>query len=164
MPSSPTRVRPRSPARVMRSSATSRIAPCAVIPGFGNVLSLLDAKSKFFAEIEQLKQSLAVPPDRRPVLFLVDEMLAGTNSSDRRKIAEALIEAFMDRGAVGALSTHDLALTDLANSPRWQGRNMHMAAHDDAHPLSFDYVLKPGVATQSSALAIARLAGLVLSS
>jgi DNA mismatch repair ATPase MutS len=68
----------------------------------------------------------------------------------------------MEQGAVGALSTHDLALTDLANSAELHGKNLHMASDNDSDPLNFDYILKPGATTQSSALAIARLAGVAL--
>lgn len=125
--------------------------------------SLLDGKSKFLAEIERLKQALTIPVDRRPVLFLIDELLSGTNSIDRRKVTEALIKAFIKQSAVGAISTHDLALTEVANLPELHGKNVHMASCNDSNPLDFDYVLKPGATTQSSALAIARLAGLGLS-
>lgn len=122
--------------------------------------SLLSGKSKFFAEMERLKLALSVPLSEGPVLFLLDEILAGTNSQDRRKAAEMIVKALLQQGASGALSTHDLALTELADLADWPGRNMHMASNDDNDPLRFDYKLKPGVTTQSSALAIAKLAGI----
>jgi DNA mismatch repair ATPase MutS len=137
----------------------SRFTICASL---GVQDSLLDGKSKFLAEIDRLKRALVVPTDERPVLFLIDEMLAGTNSLDRKTIAEAFVKTMIEQGAVGALSTHDLALTDVANSSGMHGTNMHMASAHAADPLNFDYILKPGRSTQSSALAIATLAGLVL--
>jgi len=124
--------------------------------------SLLEGRSKFLAEIDRLKQILTVPINRRPVLYLIDEMLSGTNSIDRRKVAEAVIRACVEQNAIGAISTHDLALTELASLPELCGRNAHMASRDDSDPLGFDYILKPGPTIQSSALAIARLAGLSL--
>jgi DNA mismatch repair ATPase MutS len=126
--------------------------------------SLSEGKSKFLAEIERLKQILTVPMSQRPVLYLIDEMLSGTNSIDRRKVAEAVVRACVQQNAIGAISTHDLALTELAHLPELHGMNAHMSSCDDSDPLSFDYILKPGPTTQSSALAIARLAGLSLSS
>ena len=58
------------------------------------------------------------------------------------------------RGAIGALSTHDLTLTEIAADPRLQGSNVHMSSPDPEDPLAFDYLLKPGINTSSSARAI----------
>ena len=121
--------------------------------------SLLDGISRFFAEINRLKLALSAPPEGAPVLFLVDELLSGTNSNDRRVAGEVILRELIGRGAVGFLSTHDLALTELPTLDNLPGANMHMGSEDDSNPLSFDYILKPGVTRQSSALAIARMAG-----
>lgn len=121
--------------------------------------SLLNGKSKFLAELDRLKEALNVPADRGPVLFLIDEILSGTNSKDRRIAAEAILKALIERGAIGALSTHDLTLAELAVLPNLRGSNVHMGSQDDSDPLKFDYRIKPGVTNQSNALAIARLAG-----
>lgn len=122
--------------------------------------SLLDGKSKFLAEIEKLKQALTAPPEQGPVLFLIDEILGGTNSRDRKQVAESVLKMLIEQGAVGAVSTHDLALTELADSAELPGKNVHMASDSESDPLDFDYLIKPGPATQSNAVAIARLAGL----
>lgn len=121
--------------------------------------SLLNGKSKFMAEVDRLKLALTVDLEQRPVLFLIDEILSGTNSKDRRTATEAILRSLLEQGAIGAISTHDLALTELADLPELAGANVHMGSRADAEPLDFDYVLKPGVTRQSSALAIARLAG-----
>ena len=91
--------------------------------------------------------------------FLVDEIFSGTNSEDRRTAAGAVLERLLANGAIGALSTHDLALTELATAAN-AGVNVHMASPDADDPLAFDYLLKPGVNTASSALAILRLIGI----
>jgi DNA mismatch repair ATPase MutS len=88
------------------------------------------------------------------VLFLIDEIFSGTNSSDRRIAAAAVIAELLKNGAVGAVSTHDLALTAIPNAT-----NVHMRSRNGTDPLDFDYLLKPGVNTETNALAIARLAG-----
>jgi DNA mismatch repair ATPase MutS len=93
------------------------------------------------------------------VLFLVDEIFSGTNSRDRRIAAEAVVRTLVNRGAIGALSTHDLALTEIANSAGMNGTNVHMGARDPDDPMNFDYRLNPGVTTETNALAIARMAG-----
>ena len=89
---------------------------------------------------------------------MIDEILSGTNSRDRRIAAEAVIRTLVDRGAVGALSTHDLLLTEIASAfPT--GRNVHMGSATADAPMDFDYRLKPGITNEANALAIARMAG-----
>ncbi len=95
----------------------------------------------------------------RPVLFLFDELFSGTNSTDRRIAAEAVIRELVSAGAIGAVSTHDLTLAEIAELPELWGENVHMASRSDEDPLSFDYELKPGICRQSNALGIIRLAG-----
>ena len=68
--------------------------------------------------------------------------------------AEAVVRTLVDRGGIGALSTHDLALTEIAGAT-----NVHMGSRDESDPLDFDYILKPGVTQEANALAIARMAG-----
>ena len=139
--------------------ATSlRLTPLAVGASIALVDSLAEGKSKFLAEVERLAAIVRLS-DRAPVLFLVDEIFSGTNSLDRRTAAEAVLTRLLANHAIGALSTHDLALTSLATSEN-AGVNVHMASPDPADPLAFDYVLKSGVNRSSNALAIIRLMGL----
>ena len=65
----------------------------------------------------------------------------------------------MDRGAIGALSTHDMSLTEIADCEELHGANVHMGAKDGKNPMDFDYLLKPGITRETNALAIARMAG-----
>ncbi len=93
------------------------------------------------------------------MLFLIDEILGGTNSRDRRIAAEAVVRTLVNRGAIGALSTHDLALSEIASAKGLRGVNVHMGSRNQKDPMDFDYMLKPGVTTEANALAIARMAG-----
>lgn len=93
------------------------------------------------------------------MLFLIDEIFSGTNSRDRRTAAEAVVRTLVGRGAIGALSTHDMSLTEIADSEGLYGANVHMGAKDGTDPMNFDYLLKVGVTTETNALAIARMAG-----
>ena len=122
--------------------------------------SLLDSKSKFLAEAERLHAILQQTELERPVLFIIDEILSGTNSHDRRIACESVVRALVAGGAMGILSTHDLALTSIADLPELSGMNRCMESDDPGNPLNFDYRLKPGPAHHSSALAILKMIGI----
>jgi MutS domain V len=140
-------------ARALRLSKLSVCASLSVVD------SLLQGKSKFQAEVDRLRQTIHSAAEDRPVLFLIDEILSGTNSRDRRVAAEAVVRTLIDRGAIGALSTHDLTLSEIAESEDLHGVNVHMGSRDGSDPMDFDYRLKSGVTTEANALAIARMAG-----
>lgn len=122
--------------------------------------SMGEGKSKFLAEVERLREAVRMTTEKWPVLFLIDEILGGTNSGDRRTAAAAIIASLVRGGAVGALSTHDLTLTEIADAPGLKGVNAHMGSGNPDAPLEFDYLLKPGILRQSNALAIIRMAGI----
>ncbi len=140
-------------ARALRLSAFSIFASLSVVD------SLLAGKSKFLAEVDRLRRAIEASERGTTVLFVVDEILSGTNSRDRRIAAEAVVRTLVNRGAIGALSTHDLALTDIAEAEGLRGVNVHMGSRDEHNPMEFDYRLKPGVTKETNALAIARMAG-----
>jgi hypothetical protein len=140
---------------------TARQSSFAVCASVSMVDSLADGKSKFLAEVDRLRDMLRATSGPKPVLFAIDEILSGTNSRDRRVAAESFLRALLGAGAIGALSTHDVALAEIADDPALGGSNVHMESRDPADPFAFDYLLKPGVSTHSNALAIARLAGVV---
>src|SRR5262249_20128650 len=77
--------------------------------------SLQRGQSRFYAEITRLRQVLDLARGPVPVLFLLDELLSGTNSEDRRAGAEAVLRRLVDTGAIGLVTTHDLALTSVAD-------------------------------------------------
>jgi hypothetical protein len=138
-------------ARSLKLSGLSIFASLSIVD------SLLNGKSKFLSEVDRLRQAIESKIEHRHVLFLVDEIFSGTNSRDRRIAAEAVVRTLVERGGIGALSTHDLALTEFAEGLK--GVNVHMGARDESNPLDFDYLLKPGVTQEANALAIARMAG-----
>ena len=76
--------------------------------------SLQAGRSRFYAEITRVRQLVDIARGPIPLLFLLDEIFAGTNSHDRRIGAEAVVRGLIDRGAIGLVTTHDLALTDFA--------------------------------------------------
>jgi hypothetical protein len=143
-------------ARMARQSSFAVCASVSVVD------SLAEGKSKFLAEVDRLRETLRAASGPNPVLFAIDEILSGTNSRDRRLAAESFLRALIGAGAIGAFSTHDLALTEIAEDPELGGSNVHMESRDPADPFAFDYLLKPGVSTHSNALAIARMAGVIV--
>ena len=95
-----------------------------------------------------------------PVLFLIDEFLHGTNSHDRRIGAEAIVHGLADRGAIGLVTTHDLALTHIADTLGERGANVHFADHLADGKMRFDYRMRAGVVEKSNALELMRSVGL----
>lgn len=140
-------------------AGTLRISPLSIVASISVNDSLRSGKSRFLAEVERLRQAMGLTQGANPVLFLVDEIFGGTNSGDRRSAAEAVIRALLGQGAIGAFSTHDLALTEIAAATGLSGSNVHMGSREGGGPLDFDYRLKPGIANETNALAIARMAG-----
>jgi hypothetical protein len=124
--------------------------------------SLLDGRSRFYAEITGLKRvvDLAEVESAPPLLFLLDELLAGTNSHDRRIGADALLRGLVERGAIGLVTTHDLALTQIADELDERAANVHFADELRAGTLHFDHRLRDGVVQHSNALELMRTIGL----
>ena len=94
------------------------------------------------------------------MLFLIDELLHGTNSHDRRVGAAAIVGGLADRGAIGLVTTHDLALTEIADTLACGGANVHFADHLENGRLRFDYRMRPGVVAKSNAVELMRSVGL----
>lgn len=140
-------------------AAALRVSRLAVFASLSVVDSLLNGTSRFLAEVERLRRTIEAATRGSSVLFLVDEIFGGTNSRDRRIATEAVVRALIERGAIGALSTHDLSLCEIPGSGDLQGVNVHMGSRDGGGTLDFDYRLKPGVTNEANALAIARMAG-----
>jgi DNA mismatch repair ATPase MutS len=95
-----------------------------------------------------------------PLLFLFDELLEGTNSKDRKIGAEGLLRAVLERGAIGMISTHDLALTEIGNAAGQHLHNMHFQDYVENGEMRFDYKLREGVVARSNAIELMRLIGL----
>jgi len=131
-----------------------RLARLSIWASLSVVDSLLDGKSKFLAEVDRLRQTLEAAQGDTPVLFLVDEIFSGTNSRDGRIAAEAVVRTLVNRGAIGALSTHDIALSEIAAEGELRGVNVHMGSRGGGDPMDFDYRLKQGVTDETNALAI----------
>ena len=123
--------------------------------------SLQEGSSRFYAEIIRLRQIFDLAGKATPLLFLLDELLQGTNSSDRRIGAEGILRAMVERGAIGMVSTHDLALTDIGIAAGdGQLRNVHFQDELANGRITFDYKLRNGIVTKSNGLELMRSIGL----
>ncbi|MDE3180709.1 MAG: mismatch repair protein [Acidobacteriota bacterium] len=122
--------------------------------------SLQEGQSRFFAEILRIRQVLELTEDGHPLLFLFDELLGGTNSRDRRIGAEGLVRSLVKRGAIGVVTTHDLALTEITTYGGNSVHNVHFQEHIEDGKMTFDYVLREGPVETSNALELMRWIGL----
>ena len=122
--------------------------------------SLREGNSRFYAEITRLRRIFDFAGGEPPLLFLLDELLQGTNSKDRRVGAEGVVRALVDRGSIGLVSTHDLALTDIGGSVEGHLHNVHFQDDFTDGQMTFDYKLRDGVVTKSNGLELMRSIGL----
>jgi DNA mismatch repair ATPase MutS len=126
--------------------------------------SLQAGESRFYAEISRIRSILAraeeTPAGGIPVLFLLDEVLAGTNSHDRAIGAEAILRGLLERRAIGLVTTHDLALAEIAARLAPAAENVHFEDRLVDGRMVFDYRMRPGVVRRSNALELMRSIGL----
>jgi hypothetical protein len=137
-----------------------RLSPLAVGASIRINDSLQEGTSRFYAEITRLRQLMDLASGPLPLLFLLDEILHGTNSHDRGIGATAVVRGFLERGAIGLVTTHDLALAHIADAPERQAVNVHFADHLEDSKMIFDYRMRPGVVEKSNAVALMRAVGL----
>ena len=122
--------------------------------------SLQGGASRFYAEITRLRQIVELTRESIPVIFLLDEILHGTNSHDRRIGAEGVVCGLIERGAIGLVTTHDLTLARIADELAPHAANVHFEDHLEGGKMSFDYLLRPGIVQRSNALELMRSVGL----
>jgi hypothetical protein len=139
-----------------------RLSPLAVGACMRLNDSLQEGTSRFYAEIRRLRCIVDMAGGQPPLLFLLDEILHGTNSHDRRIGAESLLRGLVARGAVGLATTHDLALAAIADALGDRAANVHFQDQLKDGRIVFDYRLRPGVVQRSNALALMKAVGIAL--
>jgi MutS domain V len=122
--------------------------------------SLQEGSSRFYAEITRLRHICDLAENHPPVLFLLDELLQGTNSKDRLIGAEGVVRALLASGAIGLISTHDLALTNIGEQKDSRLHNVHLQDEIEGGKMKFDFKLQDGVVTKSNGIELMRLIGL----
>ena len=144
------------PARKLRLGPRVRLCTCMRVQD-----DLSRGASRFHAEVTRLKQCVDVArSDGPPLLCLLDEILGGTNSRERHLGALGVIKSLAAEETIVLVSTHDLALADLAGERGEQMRIVHF--RDDVRDgrMHFDYRMREGVLPSTNALRVMRLAGL----
>ena len=116
--------------------------------------------SHFYAELLKLKHALAATSGGRPVLFLLDEILHGTNSRERQIGARFVLSELLRAGALGAVSTHDSALCELSGELGQRLTLVHFRESVANGEMSFDYRLYPGPVTSGNALRLMQMIGI----
>jgi DNA mismatch repair ATPase MutS len=137
-----------------------RMSPVAIGASIRVMDSLQEGSSRFYAEILRLRQLVDLSRQSLPLLFLLDELLHGTNSHDRKIGAEAVVKSLVEKGAIGMLTTHDLALAQITDVLAPHAANKHFEDHLENGHISFDYTLLDGVVRKSNALELMRSVGL----
>ena len=137
-----------------------RLTPLAVGTCLRHTDSLHEGRSGFYTEVLRIRLICDLLDGPRAVLFLFDELLSGTNSKDRRIAAEGLVRMMLARRAIGMVTTHDLALTEIAAIFPGQVRNVHLQDQVEDGQMRFDYKLRDGIITHSNALELMRMIGL----
>jgi hypothetical protein len=127
-----------------------KISPLALGASIRIMDSLHQGTSRFYAEITRLKQ----------IVSLTEGSIHGTNSHDRRIGAEAVIKGLVRRGAIGLLTTHDLALAHIVDALAPHAANVHFEDHIEDGRIAFDYHIHPGIVKKSNALELMRSIGL----
>jgi hypothetical protein len=136
-----------------------RVSRVQVATAMRQADSLSEGVSAFYAEIRRLQTIRDLASGPLPVLFLLDEILRGTNSHDRRIGAEAVVRILLERGAVGMVSTHDLALAEIVDRLGPTAANVHFEDQLKDGQVTFDYRLRPGVVPRGNGLVLLRLLG-----
>lgn len=125
--------------------------------------SLAAGTSHFYAELKRLKHIVdsARTPKGAPVLYLLDEVLHGTNSRERYIGAVSVIRWLSEQGAIGIVTTHDLALARVERElPPGRVSNRHFGDDVVGDEIRFDYTLKPGQVASTNALRLMRAVGI----
>jgi len=143
-------------------ASSLRLSPLAIGATLRIQDSLQEGRSRFYAEITRIREIADLAAGPVPVLFLLDELFHGTNSHDRLIGASGVLTTLLDRGAIGLITTHDLALTAIADRLSPRALNVHFEDWFEGEEMRFDYAMKPGPVSRSNAIALMRAVGLDL--
>ena len=142
-------------------ASSLKVGPVSLGASLRTVDSLQEGRSRFYAEITRLRQIADLAKGEKPLLFLLDELLSGTNSHDRRIGAQSIVEGLLRRGAIGLITTHDLALAEIGKQLGNSAVNVHFEDQLENGVMRFDYKMRPGVVERSNALELMRAVGLI---
>ena len=137
-----------------------RLSPVAIGATLRVQDSLLEGRSRFYAEISRIRQLVDIVRGSTPLLFLLDELFHGTNSHDRVEGAHGVLHFLVNLRAIGLVTTHDLSLAAIAERLEAKAANVHFEDRVVDGEITFDYRFRPGRATHGNALALMKAVGL----
>lgn len=139
-----------------------RLSPFELVTSIRVVDSLSRGTSHFYAELQRIREALDRGRERGPgLLYLLDEMLHGTNSKERYVGAVSVIRWMSERRCLGVVTTHDLALARVAEVlPEGSVDNKHFGDSVVGNEIRFDYVLREGPVETTNALRLMRAIGI----
>lgn len=123
--------------------------------------SLKDHQSYFYAELTRLKSIVDELQSGRPLVILLDEILKGTNSTDKQAGSMALVQQLLNHACLALIATHDLALGKLETDYPGQVTNYCFEPTMEGDKLSFDYKLQPGIAQKMNATFLMKKMGII---
>jgi hypothetical protein len=136
------------------------VSPVQVLTSMRVKDSLERGVSYFYAEVQRIKTVLdAAVAARGQALFLLDEILLGTNTRERQIASREVLRLLLASGASGGVTTHDLSLASLGEESGGRVVNMHFRDHLEDGKMVFDYQLRAGVVDTTNALRVLRMAG-----
>ncbi len=118
--------------------------------------------STYYAELERIKTIVEAAGTGKPMIYLLDEILKGTNSRDRILGTRAVVRKLTRYPTLGMLTTHDLELAALEDENPDLIKNYHFEDQIENGKIRFDYKLKPGVSTSTNAIALMKIVGIDL--
>ena len=142
-------------------SSSFRFEPLSVITGMRTTDSLADSESYFFAELKRLKRIVDMLTKGNKILILLDEILKGTNSTDKHAGSVALVKKFAENNCLALIATHDLTLGNLAGEFPSSVKNQHFESYIRGDELRFDYLLKQGIAKNMNASFLMQKMGII---
>ncbi len=138
-----------------------RVTPMQVLTAMRVRDSLEQGVSYFYAEVKRLKKVLdAAEAAGGRALFLLDEILTGTNTRERHLASREVLKLLLASGSIGCITTHDLSLSELAQEHPGRVHNVHVRDHVEGGQMLFDYQLREGVVDTTNALRVMALAGI----
>ena len=140
------------------------VSPAPLFTSLRTADSLAAGESYFFAELKRLKQIIDRLQAGEQLFIILDEILKGTNSEDKRKGSLALMKQLVGRGACGIIATHDLQLGALADEFPEAVENGCFEADMTPDTLTFSYRLRPGVAQNMNACFLMKRMGIIMGS
>jgi hypothetical protein len=141
-------------------ASEAKIHPLPVLVSMRLSDSLSDSESYFFAEIKRLKQIMDAL-ENQPAFVLLDEILRGTNSDDKRNGTIEVVKKIISKKAVGAIATHDIEVCLTTNEYPEILTNQCFEVEIQNNELHFDYKLRNGICKNKSATFLMQKMGVI---